>query len=136
MCAEIGFTWWRQNMLANISDCEFQLGRIDESERTCRQSLDLAREIGDRQSMVYGLAHLARASAVKRWPARAGLLWGVVEAEAERAPLGQWEIEKEEYANGVIVAHGAEFDRAYAQGRALSLEAAVAEALRAATDSG
>ena len=136
MCAEIGFTWWRQNMLANISDCEFQLGRIDASERTCRQSLDLACEIGDRQSMVYGLAHLARTSAVERRPARAGLLWGALEAEAERAPLGQWEIEKEEYANGVLVAHGAEFDRAYAQGRALSLEAAVAEALRGATASG
>jgi tetratricopeptide (TPR) repeat protein len=63
MCAEIGFTWWRQNMLANISDCEFQLGRIDESERTCRQSLDLACEIGDR--MVYA-CHLARTSAVER----------------------------------------------------------------------
>ena len=86
--------------------------------------------------MVYGLAHLARTSAVERRPARAGLLWGALEAEAERAPLGQWEIEKEEYANGVLVAHGAEFDRAYAQGRALSLEAAVAEALRGATASG
>ena len=136
MCAEIGFTWWRQTMLANIADCEFQLGRIDESERTCSEELELAREIGDRQAMVYGLAHLARTSAVKRRPARAGLLWGALEAEAERAPLGQWEIEKEEYANGVLVAHGAEFDRAYAQGRALSLEAAVAEALRAATASG
>jgi hypothetical protein len=64
------------------------------------------------------------------------LLWGALEAEAERAPLGQWESEKEEYANGVLVAHGAEFDLAYAQGRALSLDAAVAEALRAAIASG
>jgi predicted ATPase len=132
MCAEIGFTWWRQSMLAYASECEFELGRIDESERTCSEELELAREIGDRQAMVYGLAHLARTSAVKRRPARAGLLWGALEAEAERAPLGQWEIEKEEYANGVLVAHGAEFDRAYAEGRSLSFDAAVDEALTGA----
>ena len=136
MCAEIGFTWWRQNMLASCADCEFHLGRIDESERTCRQELELAREIGDRQAKVFGLGHLARISAVKRRPALAGRLWGALEAEAERSPLGQWELEKEEYASGVLVAHGAEFDRAYAQGRALSFDAAVDEALRAATASG
>jgi tetratricopeptide (TPR) repeat protein len=132
MCAEIGFTWWRQSMLAYASECEFELGRIDESERTCREELELAREMGDRQAMVYGLAHLARTSAVKRRPARAGRLWGALEAEAERAPLGQWELEKEEYANGVLVAHGAEFDLAYAQGRALAFDAAIDEALAGA----
>jgi hypothetical protein len=46
-----------------------------------------------------------------------------------RTPLGQWEIGKEEYANGVLVAHGAEFDLAYAEGRALAFDAAVDEAL-------
>ena len=47
--------------------------------------------------------------------------------------MGQWEIEREEYANGLLVAHGAEFDLAYAQGRALSFDAAVDEALAGAT---
>ena len=37
MCAEIGFTWWQQSMLAYVSECEFELGRIDESERSCKQ---------------------------------------------------------------------------------------------------
>ena len=103
-------------MLANIADCEFELGRIDESETNLHGSaLELASEIGDRQSMVYSLAHLARTRRSNGGRARAGLLWGALEAEAERAPLGQWETEKEEYANGVLAAHGAEFDRAYAQ---------------------
>jgi hypothetical protein len=52
-----------------------------------------------------------------------------IEGSNRGTPLGQWEIGKEEYANGVLVAHGAEFDLAYAEGRALAFDAAVDEAL-------
>lgn len=128
--AEIGFTWWELSMVAYGADCEFELGRIDESERKDRRALELGRQIEDRQSLIYSLAHLARNAAVRGDASRAGRLWGALEAEEERAPVGQWEAERATYAEGIFVADGPEFERAREEGRRLSFEAAVSEALR------
>jgi len=132
MSAEVGFTWWELSMVSWGADCEFELGRIDESERRDRRALELGWQIEDRQSLIYSLAHLARNAAVRGDADRAGRLWGAVEAEEERAPVGQWEAERQEYADGVFAADGAEFERAREEGRRLSLEAAVSQALRGA----
>ena len=60
----------------------------------------------------------------------AGLLWGAIEAEEERAPLGQWALERDRYLTRVLAADDADVTRARDRGRALSLEAALEEALR------
>jgi class 3 adenylate cyclase len=60
---------------------------------------------------------------------QAGTLWGAVEGEAERAPIGQWENEREEYAGYVFTVAGPEFERGRADGRATSLDEAVEYAL-------
>jgi tetratricopeptide (TPR) repeat protein len=130
MSAEVGFTWWELSMVSWGADCEFELGRIDESERKDRRALELGWQIEDRQSLIYSLAHVARNAAVRGDADRAGRIWGAVEAEEERAPVGQWEAERQEYADGVFAADGAEFERAREDGRRLSLEAAVSEALK------
>jgi hypothetical protein len=129
MAAQVGFTWWELSMVAYAADCEFELGRIDESERRDLRALELGREIDDRQSLIYSLAHLARNAAVRGDARRAGRLWGALEAEAERAPVGQWEAEREKYAEGLTAVNGAEFARARGEGRLLSFEAALSEAL-------
>jgi hypothetical protein len=116
-------------MVGYGADCEFELGRIDEAERRDRRALELARQIDDRQALIFTLAHIARNAAVRGDASRAGRLWGALEAEAERAPVGQWEAEREKYAEGVLAAEGPEFERACAEGRRLSFEAAVSEAL-------
>ena len=131
MCAEIGFTWWQASAVAYTADCQFELGRIDESESTYRRALALSRQIEDRQSVVFMLAYMARNAAAVGDDARAGRLWGAAEAEAERAPLGQWEAEREELEKRVFAANGPVFERSRAEGRLLSYEAAVDEALKA-----
>ncbi|MDQ2980702.1 MAG: hypothetical protein M3R26_00010 [Actinomycetota bacterium] len=129
MSAEIGFTWWEQSMVAYGADCEFELGRIDASEQKGRRALGLARQVGDRQAMVYSLADLARNASVREDVGRAGRLWGALEAEAERAPVGQWEAEREKYAERVLASGGPELESAREEGRRLSFEAAISEAL-------
>ena len=129
MAAEVGFTWWELSMVAYGADCEFELGRIDESERKDHRALELARQIDDRQALIFTLAHIARNAAVRGDAGRAGRLWGALEAEAERAPVGQWEAEREKYAEGVLAVDGPEFERACEEGRRLSFEAAVSVAL-------
>jgi predicted ATPase len=130
MCAEIGFTWWELSMVAYSADCELELGRIDESERKDRRALELGRQIGDRQSLVFTMAHLARSASVRGDAGRAGRLWGALEAEAERAPVGQWEAQREKLAEGL--ADGPEFEQAREAGRRLSLDSAIGEALESA----
>ena len=71
----------------------------------------------------------AWASALSGDAARAGRFWGAVEAEAERAPLGQWEAEHELYAQRILVMEGPEFSRAREEGRRLTFARAVEEAL-------
>jgi tetratricopeptide (TPR) repeat protein len=129
MSAEVGFTWWELSMVGYAADCEFELGRIDASERKNRRALELARQIDDRQALIYTLAHIARDAAARGNAGRAGRLWGALEAEAERAPVGQWEAEREKYSESVSAADGPEFERACEEGRRLSFEAAVSEAL-------
>jgi hypothetical protein len=43
--------------------------------------------------------------------------------------VGQWESEREKYAEAVLAVDGPEFERAREEGRRLSFEAAVSEAL-------
>ena len=97
--------------------------------RQPREGLAGSHELGDRQHIVYGLAIAAWVAAAQGRTARAGRLWGAITAEAELAPVGQWEAERDEYAQHVVSGDEA-FERGHATGRRLSLDEAVAEALR------
>jgi hypothetical protein len=60
---------------------------------------------------------------------RAGRFWGAVEAEEARAPVGQWEDERETYAERVLGGGGPQLEHSRVEGRGLSFERAVDEAL-------
>jgi len=60
---------------------------------------------------------------------RAGLFWGAVEAEEARGPIGQWELEREEYAAKVVLESDV-FEGGRQRGRRLSFPEAIDEALR------
>jgi predicted ATPase len=129
MAAEIGFTWWQIGMLLNLTEALLELQRVDEAEGHAREELRLARQIGDRQSLVYGLAQASWIASLRGDALRAGRLWGAIEAEEERAPVGQWEDERAKYAERVLD-DGSELGRK--EGRGLALTAAVEEALAGA----
>ena len=61
-------------------------------------ALSLAMEIANRQSVIFALAYLACVSAERGDIVHAGRLWGAIESEESRGPLGQWESEREQYA--------------------------------------
>jgi predicted ATPase len=130
--APLGFTWWEMNMYGAYAECALELGRISEGVTRARESLALASEIGDRQGIVYALAVLAWGAAAHRDPVRAGRLWGALEAEERRAPVGQWEDEREDYAKRVLEVGAPQFEQAREAGRGLSLESAIGEALEGA----
>ena len=127
--AEVGFDWWHRNMLLSRAEVELELGQVEAAERDARDALLTAERLGDRRGAVVALALLAWAAAVREDAARAGLLWGAVEAEELRGPLGQWETERESFLERVSTADGIEFTREREEGRRLSLGRAIERAL-------
>jgi predicted ATPase len=124
----VGFTWFQVHALYAAVEHLLRLDRRDEAERTALEALGLAEQIGDRQMRVYLLALLAQLAAAGGRRERAGVLWGAVEAEEARGPVGQWEDEREAYAAPVVAAADAGFEQGRDRGRSLSLAEAVAYA--------
>lgn len=116
-------------MAISLGEVLLQLGRLDEAEQQARETLLLARSLGDRRGEFWGLVLLAWAAAVRGDVARAGRLWGAAEVEEEERPSGQWVYERDLYTERVFVTHSPEFSRAREIGRRLGLERAVEEEL-------
>jgi predicted ATPase/DNA-binding SARP family transcriptional activator len=129
MAAEEGFTWWEANTRANLADLALAQNQPEEAATRARQTLRLGRRIGDRQLCVYALAYLACAGAESGDARRAGRLWGAVEAEEARRPLGHWEGAREQYAARVFAHADAHLEQGLREGRELPLQAAIEEAL-------
>jgi tetratricopeptide (TPR) repeat protein len=127
--AEVGFTWWQMHQLYHGSEWSGELGRTGEAEAYARDALRLAVAIQDRQLTVYLLAILAGTAAVQGHLEKAGAVWGAVEAEEGRGPVGQWEPEREAYAARVLEHANEAFERGRAEGRRMTLSDAVDHAL-------
>ena len=123
--AEVGFTWWQMHQLYHGSEWSGELGRTGEAEAYARDALRLAVAIQDRQLIVYLLAILAGTAAVQGHLEKAGAVWGAVEAEEGRGPVGQWEPEREAYAARVLEHANEAFERGRAEGRRMTLSDAV-----------
>jgi hypothetical protein len=104
------------------------LGRRAEARQFALDAFAASCAIGDRMRSVYLAALLARIEAEEGRAESAGVLWGAVEAEERRAPVGQWEDEREAYAAPVLAYAGEAFERGRAGGEPLSLEEAVRRA--------
>ncbi len=129
LAAEAGFLWWQVAMLHRLSEWSFEGGRPDEAVRYGREAVELAHRIGDRMHGVYTVALLARIAAEDGRLEQAGLMWGALEAEEERGTVGQWEGERELYADAVLAHASDDFERGRARGTRLSLDDAVRFAL-------
>jgi predicted ATPase/class 3 adenylate cyclase len=124
-----GFVWWELGSVYVMCEWALESGDSAAAERLAREALELARQVGDRLYAVYLLAILARLDAESGRLERAGLLWGAIEAEEKRGPVGQWDAERDAYAGPVLAHGGREFDVGRAAGRALSLDDAIERAL-------
>jgi hypothetical protein len=69
---------------------------------------------------VYLLALLAAVAAAQGEAERSGVLWGAVEREEGRGPIGQWENEREDYRSRVKPDDPEQFELGRARGRLLS----------------
>ncbi len=132
---EAGFRWMEANLLNALAGRLLELGGLDDAERHACSALAVARDMGDRRHGVQALAILAAVAAGRGDSSRAGRLWGAVEAEELRGPLGSrprmaaWDEERAKFHALAHAALDAAFERALTEGRRLSLDDAVAYAL-------
>jgi tetratricopeptide (TPR) repeat protein len=126
---ETGFSWWKATTLAIIAEYLVSLGRLTEAEGPAQDALRQAHAVDERQWRMFSLALLARIAAETGRGERAGTLWGAIEAEEARGPVGQWEGERAGYEAAVFVAGGRDFEAGRDRGRLLTIDEAVEYAL-------
>jgi len=129
LAREAGVPWWESGALAELACLSLNAGRLDEGEAHARESLEIADRLRDRAGRVFGVGLLAWAAAERGIEERAGLLWGAVEDEDAFAPLGGWRRHRETCQDRVLRLAAPAFDRSRVEGRALTLDDAVAIAL-------
>jgi predicted ATPase/class 3 adenylate cyclase len=127
-CGEVGFTWMQVNAMLDIAELSSELGQSEVGETWAREALQLAEQLSDRQFLVYALAALARFATQRGDVERAGHLWGAIEVEEARGPIGQWENERDQYAAAMLDA-GPEFEAARSAGRTLTRTEAIEYAI-------
>jgi hypothetical protein len=127
---EVGFTWWVAGMLIGLAEHSLQIGDIDDVEARATEALELDWELTDRAACLFALALLAVAGARRGDRDRAGILWGAIEAEERKGPVGHgWDAERADYEAHLASAAGENFERARAEGGLLGFEEAVEFAL-------
>jgi predicted ATPase len=129
---DIGFSWWKTVTLAAVGEHLVRLGRLQEGEAPTREALAEAHAIGERQFGLLSLALLARIAARTGRVRRAGTLWGAVEMEEARGPVGQWERERDEHAAALLDVAGSDFERGRASARKLTLDEVIQYAVTGA----
>ena len=129
VAADIGFTWWRGVTLFATAEWLLQAGDADAAKPELEEGLAALASVPDLVNTPMALAACAAIAAAECDAARAGTLWGAVEAAGEREPRPTTADALGEYAPYVEPARGADFERGRARGRALSLEEAVQYAL-------
>ena len=130
LAGETGFFWWQAGVLLDLGEIAVEVSDFELAEEHLLGTLEVAERIGERQWTIYALALLARTAVEHDALEHAGLLWGAIEAEEQRQPIGQWEAERDDYAAPILVKEGPEFARGRDEGHRLTLEEAVEAALR------
>jgi predicted ATPase/class 3 adenylate cyclase len=128
LCEQAGSTWLQAHMVLNAAELSHELGSNDVADQLAGQGLRLSVGLVDRQSLVYSLALLARLARSSGDLCRAGRLWGAIETEESRGPVGQWEWGRDELAEAIVV-DDPEFESARMTGRRLTLDEACEYAL-------
>jgi predicted ATPase/class 3 adenylate cyclase len=122
-----GFRWWQAGTSARIAALLLDLGRLGDARVDAEQALALSSSMHDRSAIVYELGLLAELHIQTGESERAGTLWGAIEVEEARAPVGSW-------LHGQVRFHPCLTDadglvQGLEAGRRLELEEAVAFAL-------
>jgi tetratricopeptide (TPR) repeat protein len=129
MAGKLHWHWWRAGQLSHVAWLAVERGDLDEAGRAGDEAVRLIRPDESSRGMFLALTALARAALARGHHRRAGLLWGAVEAENERAPNRAWHGRRTERAGPLLSERDPEFSAGVEQGRRLDFWDSVAIAL-------
>jgi non-specific serine/threonine protein kinase len=127
----LGERWYESQILRTLALTSTLQGRHQQAEEELRECLELALELGDLAGVALDLDRLGQAAVALGHPERAVVLAGAADRLRESigggltVESGRWETEHPRDAARRLLTDS-EIDRAWAQGRAMSLEDAVA----------
>jgi tetratricopeptide (TPR) repeat protein len=124
---DAGFPWWEKNELCFLAERLLELGRPKDAQAAASEALQIATRIRDRVGQVDALAIMAHIASAQAEAKIAGRIWGVIEAEAKRAPFPGWERTRRLHAGAILASD--EFEIARQAGAGLTLQTAVDEVL-------
>ena len=117
---EVGFLWWRALAFLQLADWLGQGGDRGAAEEALRQAAEILVPMGDVVNTSYVLAVGARIAAAAGEAERSGLLWGVLEAAAEREPMRGWKMPAAEYDEWLREVEDDAFERGRSRGHGLT----------------
>jgi predicted ATPase/class 3 adenylate cyclase len=126
----LGGPWWLPLLNLGLLDC--LVGDVDDAERQFRDALRAGTQSSERETVYYALEGLGCVHAMRRDDLEAARLWGASDALRESAGAKLQAAERDLHTRLAAEAReraGDEFERAWAEGRSLSYESAVALAL-------
>jgi tetratricopeptide (TPR) repeat protein len=136
---ELGDRWSIANSLDNLGDVAYAQGDYSAARALHQESLVMLRELGDPKAIANSLEGLAGLVAALGRYVRAARIWGAAERLREEIGSPQPPNERPPYDRRVAAARAgddAAFDRAWHEGRALTLEQAIELALEEAVERG
>jgi predicted ATPase len=132
---EVYHAMGRQNVsgaLQGLGKVAQHQGDSQQATRLFVESLALASKSNDKLAVCTGLEHLAGVAAEQEQTERAVQLWGAAEALRETNSMPLWHVDRPDYERRVAIAHTqmgeSAFAAAWAEGRAMSLNQAIAQA--------
>jgi tetratricopeptide (TPR) repeat protein len=124
-----GFVWWSVHMLRSLGELLLDRGDTTQAEARLGEAIPLLQQTKDRYQTIAVLALLATTAGQAGDDERAGRLWGAVEAEEARAPMGAWQTARQRYAQPLLADADAAFEAGRLVGRQLPLDDALAGAV-------
>jgi serine/threonine-protein kinase PknK len=129
----LGVRWYESQILRTLALTSMLQGRYQQAEDELRECLDVAVELGDLAGVAIDLDRLGQAAVALGRPERAVVVAGAADRLRESVgggltvESGRWETEHPRDAARRFLTD-TEIDRAWARGRTMSLEDAVAYA--------
>jgi predicted ATPase/class 3 adenylate cyclase len=129
LCRQAGFIWLSGITLLSAAEHLITAGQLDQAERDFLVGLETIASVSDHVNIPYAFAAGAAIAALRQDVLRAGMLWGALEAIAEREPKTTTQEAMRENTPYIERIYGADFDRGRARGHNLSFDEAIEYAL-------